>query len=77
MTTRLSGTIIHFSHEKRFGFIRPDAGGDNLFFHESCLPSESGEPMKGDKCTFEVGSNRKGPAAIEVELEEEQVETIA
>lgn len=32
-STLQTGTVVNFNEEKGFGFIRPDGGGDNLFFH--------------------------------------------
>ena len=66
------GTVV--SNQGGYGFIRPDAGGDNLFFHSS----ETGEMDMDD---FEVGSRvsyyatstAKGPSAVKVEIIPETV----
>ena len=50
-----------------YGFVRPDGGGDNLFFHNSSLvDTDYSELSKGDKVSFMLGRNAKGPCALRV-----------
>jgi CspA family cold shock protein len=67
------GTIKTIT-ERGFGFIRPDSGGDDIFFHQSALV---GVPMdrlrQGDHVTYiaERDPRGKGPRATEVRLARE------
>ncbi len=40
MAKQLSGTIKFYNSEKAFGFILPDGGGKDVFFHISGLGTE-------------------------------------
>lgn len=60
----ISGTVLSFFHEKGFGFITPDNGGDNFFFHVSDLTGiDASDVCAGLKVSFNAGRNDKGPAA--------------
>lgn len=59
-----SGVVHSFFQEKGFGFITPDNGGENLFFHISDLDVIDGsEVCTGLKVSFTTGRNDKGPCA--------------
>ena len=74
------GTVIHFNARKGFGFIKPDAGGKEIFFHIDsgyAVRSSSIGPILVDKkvnapergdviAMFEVQNDRieKGPKAV-------------
>ena len=49
------GKIKMFNEDKRFGFIRPDDGSNDVFFHESAL-REGDEVTVGKAVTFEIGA---------------------
>jgi len=59
-----SGTVKFFNEEKGFGFITPDKGGKDLFFHKTSVVS--GAVTKDDKVEFEIGQGQKGPCAEKV-----------
>lgn len=60
-----TGTVKWFNVEKRFGFITPDEGGDDLFVHASQVAD--GEVLTdGDAVSFEAGQGQKGPRALKV-----------
>lgn len=60
------GTIVTL--QDGYGFIKPDGGGDNLFFHYSYLSgTEYSDLSKGDKVAFVPGKNKKGACALRVE----------
>lgn len=60
-----TGTIKFFNEGKGFGFIKPDAGGEDIFVHVSGLIDQIQE---NDKVKFEVERGKKGLNAVNVEL---------
>ena len=63
------GTVKLFNEEKGFGFIAPDGGGDDVFFHVSSL-REGDDITKGVAVKFEIGNDEKSgkTKAISVDL---------
>jgi cold shock CspA family protein len=58
----VSGTIM--SLFGRYGFIRPDVGGENLFFHASDVANQEIEDLTvGQRVAYVPGTNEKGPCA--------------
>jgi CspA family cold shock protein len=53
-----TGIVKMFNEDKGFGFIMPDGGGDDVFFHVSSL-REGDEISKGKAVTFEIGTDAK------------------
>jgi cold shock CspA family protein len=50
-----------------FGFITPDSGGDNLFFHWRAVKDGDFDELEiGDLVLFVLGSNDRGPCAVDV-----------
>lgn len=50
-----------------FGFITPDSGGDNLFFHWRAVKDGDFDELGiGDLVLFVIGSNDRGPCAVDV-----------
>ena len=60
-----TGTVKFFNDTKGFGFIAPDEGGKDVFVHQSNLVDEIRE---GDKVTFEIQQDQKGPSAVDVRI---------
>ncbi len=61
-----TGTVNFFNAAKGFGFIKDNATGEGVFFHESNLS----EPLKeGNRVRFEVEMGAKGPVAINIQKE--------
>jgi len=60
------GTIKKIIRDKGFGFIVPDDGGDDVFFHRSRVaPSVNFEDLRdGDEVEFEQRPGEKGPQAF-------------
>jgi CspA family cold shock protein len=63
-----TGKIKKVIPEKGFGFIT--GGGDDLFFHHSELKGVTIEELaEGQTVTYEIGSGKKGPCAVSVQLD--------
>ncbi len=57
------GKVKFFNAQKGFGFIAPDNGGKDLFFHKN---SVQGEVSEGQAVEYVEAQGRKGPEATEV-----------
>ena len=64
-----NGKIKMFNGDKGFGFIKPDDGGTDVFFHLSAL-REGEEIAVGKAVTFEIGVDPKSgkSKAVSVDL---------
>ena len=64
------GTIKKIVRDKGFGFIVPDDGSDDVFFHRTRLaPKVVFEDLReGDEVEFQVGRGEKGPQASDVKV---------
>lgn len=70
----ITGKIKMINKEKYFGFITPDNGGNDFFFHFSAIAGGSEDEKKeifhsfsmGTAVNFEAGESQKGPAALNV-----------
>jgi CspA family cold shock protein len=63
----MNGTIKRLTAEKGFGFITPDGGEKDVFFHSSSLVGVTFDQLKeGDKVTFDTEESEKGPRATNV-----------
>jgi ATP-dependent RNA helicase RhlE len=66
-TQLLTGTIKWYSRKRGFGFVTPDAGGEDIFVHHSSLPNNYPSPIDtGDRIVFSITHSKKGPAATEI-----------
>ncbi|MBB3572034.1 cold-shock protein [Rhizobium sp. BK491] len=53
-----TGKVKFFNTDKGFGFITPDAGGDDVFVHVSAL--QYGDVLKeGQSVSYDLGQDRK------------------
>uniref|UniRef100_UPI0038BD05A1 cold-shock protein n=1 Tax=Actinokineospora bangkokensis TaxID=1193682 RepID=UPI0038BD05A1 len=60
------GVVARYDSDRGFGFITPDAGGDDLFAHVSVIMGS--EPLqKGDRVRYAVRQSDRGPQADRVE----------
>jgi CspA family cold shock protein len=54
---------------KGFGFIEPDGGGDQIFFHRSAIKNADFDAVNaGDTVTYDAENSDKGPRAENVNL---------
>ncbi len=59
-----TGAIMTYFGEKGFGFLRPDAGGKDIFFHVSRLQDgDATELVPGKRISYELGMDRNGKIA--------------
>jgi CspA family cold shock protein len=65
-TAMATGTVKWFNEEKRFGFITPDEGGQDLFVHQTGLADGARSLADGAKVTFDAEEGPKGPKAVNV-----------
>jgi len=63
-----TGTVKWFNDEKRFGFITPDDGEQDLFVHQSGIADGARSLPDGAKVSFESEQGPKGPKATNVKL---------
>ncbi len=63
----MQGSIKKLITDKGFGFITPDDGGKDLFFHSNEVKGVTFQELKeGDKVSFDVSESPKGPNATNV-----------
>ena len=54
-------------NERGFGFITPESGDKDVFFHANDCPAGNFKEMhEGDNVTFEIENSPKGPKATGV-----------
>ena len=59
------GSIKKIVSDRGFGFIIPEDGGEEVFFHSSALEGVTFEALKeGDQVEYEAEIGDKGPRAI-------------
>lgn len=62
-----TGTVKWFNDSKGFGFIAPDAGGDDLFAHFNDIQSEGFKSLaENQRVSFERASSPKGEKASNI-----------
>lgn len=63
----MTGTIARLT-DRGFGFVKPDEGEKDLFFHARSLAEGTlyDDLREGDKVTYDTEEGPKGPAAINV-----------
>lgn len=65
----IEGTVKWFNDAKGFGFITPDAGGDDLFAHFSEIRAEGFKSLQeNQKVTLEAKKGPKGMQASNIQF---------
>ncbi|WP_299396409.1 cold-shock protein [Pelagibius sp.] len=63
----ITGTVKFFNTTKGFGFIAPEDGSKDVFVHISAVErSGMGPLVEGQKVTFEVQPDARGPKAVNI-----------
>ncbi|MCO7222766.1 cold shock domain-containing protein CspD [Pleionea sp. CnH1-48] len=71
-----TGTVKWFNNAKGYGFIRPEAGGDDVFVHYSTIEMDGYRSLKaGQEVAFEITEGPKGLHASELVPRENQTDT--
>ncbi|WP_404376093.1 cold-shock protein [Vreelandella aquamarina] len=64
-----TGTVKWFNDAKGFGFISPEAGGDDLFAHFSEIKADGFKSLQdGQKVAFDVTQGKKGLQASNIQV---------
>ena len=72
----MQGTVVSLPPDKAYGFIEPDSGGDNVFFHSSAVMGGGFPDMeKGDRVTFTPGANPRDGRPIATEVNRQSIRT--
>ena len=66
-----SGTVKWYNPTKGYGFIVPEAGGNDVFVHVSAVQQAGLKELReGQKIAFETQDNRGRPAAVNLQVED-------
>ncbi len=64
----MNGIIKRLVSDKGFGFIAPEDGQKDVFFHSSALIDVAFDDLRvDDKVSFETEDSEKGPRAVNVQ----------
>lgn len=64
-----TGTVKRFNKIKGYGFVTPDAGGNEVFVHFSEIQASGfKELIEGQKISYELARGDKGEYATKVEI---------
>ena len=62
-----SGKVKWFNETKGFGFIIPDAGGEELFAHYSAIQTPGFKVLKeNQRVSYDAVQGQKGPQAANI-----------
>jgi CspA family cold shock protein len=64
LNSEQNGSVVTYFEDKGFGFLRPEGGGRDIFFHISRLSEgQSTDLVPGAKVIYELGMDRTGKMA--------------
>jgi CspA family cold shock protein len=63
---RERGIVKWYDEVKNYGFITPELGGKDIFFHRTDLETLDQVVEKGARVEYEVGQGPKGPQARQI-----------
>ena len=67
MSIQQFGLVKWFNEGKGFGFITPEAGGQDLFVHFSAIESDGFRTLReNQRVSYVSGVGAKGPQALNV-----------
>jgi CspA family cold shock protein len=66
----MTGTVKKIIRDKGYGFIVPDDGSDDVFFHRSSMAARAQfeDVHEGDTVQFQVRRGEKGPVAFDLKI---------
>jgi len=65
-----SGTVKFFNATRGYGFISPEDGTKDVFVHISAVErSGLGQLSEGQKVSFEVQEDERGPKAVNLQAD--------
>lgn len=70
----LTGKVVQFDDVRGYGFIAPEKGGDDVFFHVNVLGDDRYVCGPGLPVEFESADSDRGPKAISVRIVDKRVE---
>jgi CspA family cold shock protein len=63
-----AGVIVNFNGTRGFGFIAPDDGEDDVFFHANELGGDWAALRSGARVEFDAVERDRGPKAVSVQV---------
>lgn len=63
-----NGKVVHFDTQRGFGFLAPDAGGEDVFLHVNDIGFDESALRPGTAVTFDIEKGDKGLKAVNVEV---------
>ena len=61
-----AGVVKFFNRQKKYGFIAPSDGSEDLFVHGGDVNAQS--LRDGQEVSFEVGKTKRGLVAVNVDI---------
>lgn len=70
-----TGTVKWFDITKRYGFITPDNGGQDIFVHSTALQNAGIRSlMQGQRVSYQLATERRRQKAVDLALIEQAPE---